>query len=361
MNGWKECTLGESITFQRGFDITQLQQTKGDFPVVSSSGVNSFHNEWKVQAPGVVIGRTGTLGTVFYVDKNFWPHGTTLWVKDFQGNDPKYIYYFLFFLEFQNYDVGSSNPTLNRNHIHLLPISIPPLPEQKAIAAILSSLDEKIDLLRRQSTTLEAMAEALFLQWVVVEAKEEWRRTQLSSIAKFLNGLACQKYRPTNETDRLPVLKIRELNSGISEDTEWVTADVPQEYIIKSGDVIFSWSGSLMVKIWHGEKCVLNQHLFKVTSDIYPEWFYLSWCKYHLEEFIAISESKATTMGHIKRGDLDTAEVIVPPPCEIVKMSDAMEPLLLKQIHNNIQIRILEKLRYMILPKLMSGEVRVEY
>ena len=96
MKGWRECNLGEAVTFQRGFDITQNQQVIGNYPVVSSSGINSFHNEWKVSAPGVVIGRKGTLGTVFFIDQDFWPHDTTLWIKDFHGNDPKFIYYFIF-------------------------------------------------------------------------------------------------------------------------------------------------------------------------------------------------------------------------------------------------------------------------
>jgi type I restriction enzyme S subunit len=204
------------------------------------------------------------------------------------------------------------------------------------------------------------MAEALFRQWFVVKAKEEWEKQPLSSIAYFLNGLACQKYPPRNAIDRLPVLKIRELNNGIGQDADWSTNAVPPEYIVTSGDVIFSWSGSLMVKIWNGENCILNQHLFKVTSEKYPKWFYYFWCRNHLGEFIAISESKATTMGHIKRGDLDKAEVLVPTERELIKLSEVMQPIFEKFISNQTQIRTLEKLRDALLPKLMSGEVRVE-
>ena len=242
-----------------------------------------------------------------------------------------------------------------------LNILLPPLPEQRAIAAVLGSLDDKVDLLHRQNATLEAMAEALFRQWFMIEAKEGWKRQPLSSIAEFLNGLACQKYKPKNSIERLPVLKIRELTSGISADSDWAASDVPKEYIIKAGDVIFSWSGSLLVKIWHGEQCFLNQHLFKVTSATYPKWFYYFWCKYHLREFISISESHATTMGHIKRSDLDAAVVAVPSCQELKKMSEMMEPLLSKFVYNQTQILTLEKLRDTLLPKLMSGEVRVAY
>lgn len=192
------------------------------------------------------------------------------------------------------------------------------------------------------------------------EADEEWEEKSLSSIADFLNGLACQKYPPLNEINKLPVLKIKELRNGISQDSDYATTKVKPEYLVENGDVIFSWSASLMVKIWDGEKCILNQHLFKVTSEDYPKWFYYQWCKYHLEEFVSISLSHATTMGHIKRGDLDVAMVLVPSNNELKEMTKSMAPLMEKLIINNKQICTLEKMRDMLLPKLMSGEVRVE-
>ncbi len=277
-------------------------------------------------------------------------------------------------LKFQMY--GKTNdtvqPTLNLSLLRSLVLSIPPLPEQKAIAAVLSSLDDKIDLLHRQNQTLEAMAETLFRQWFVEparagephaggEAQEDWAEMPLSRIAKFLNGLACQKYPPKNDLEKLPVLKIRELSGGVSESSDWATSEMNPEYIVEAGDVIFAWSASLMVKVWGGERCVLNQHLFKVTSDEFPKWFYLMWCKHHLAEFISISSSHATTMGHIKRGDLDAAMVNVPSPEELKEMTKQMEPLLDKQISIARQTRTLEKLRDTLLPKLMSGEVRVEF
>ena len=149
------------------------------------------------------------------------------------------------------------------------------------------------------------------------------------------------------------------MSGGITEDSDWATSEVKPEYIVDAGDVIFAWSASLMVKVWDGERCILNQHLFKVTSDEFPKWFYLMWCKHHLAEFIAISASHATTMGHIKRGDLDAAMVSIPSPGELEAMSEQMTPLLDKQISISKQIRTLEKLRGTLLPKLMRGEVRV--
>ncbi len=278
---------------------------------------------------------------------------------------PKYLYYLLIQNEITEYlhsiaeASTSAYPSLKPSDIESLDILLPPLSEQRAIASVLSSFDDKIALLHRQNKTLEAMAEALFRQWFVEDINEEWEEKPLSSIANFLNGLACQKHPPKNEIEKLPVLKIRELRNGLSENSDWATSDVDKKYIVKEGDVIFSWSASLMIKIWDGEKCILNQHLFKVTSENYPKWFYLYWCKYHLDEFIAISQSHATTMGHIKRNDLDNALVLIPTKQELNKMTEIMNPIIDKKTANHSQIRTLEKLRDTLLPKLMSGEVRV--
>ena len=122
---WRNTTLGDELKFQRGFDITKKDQIPGLNMVFSSSGPNSTHDEYKVKGPGVIIGRKGSLGTVFFSKDNYWPHDTTLWIKDFHGNDPKFAFYFLQGLHLEQYDSGASNPSLNRNHIHLLPILYP--------------------------------------------------------------------------------------------------------------------------------------------------------------------------------------------------------------------------------------------
>jgi type I restriction enzyme S subunit len=259
-----------------------------------------------------------------------------------------------------NLDGTSGRQRVPKEAFNDLILTLPPLPEQSAITSVLSSLDEKIDLLHRQNATLEKIAETLFRQWFVEEAKEEWEEKPLSSVAAFLNGLACQKFPPKDGKDKLPVLKIKELSSGITENSDWSTTEIPTEYIVNDGDVIFAWSASLMVKIWNGEKCILNQHLFKVTSIDYPKWFYYLWSKQHLVEFQSIAASHATTMGHIKRKDLDEAIVLIPSNEEFVEMTKQMEPLIEKTISNSKQISILTSLRDTLLPKLMSGEIKVK-
>lgn len=279
--------------------------------------------------------------------------------------NPLYLYYLFSSADKQEEilgnGIGAAVPGFNLGQLRAMEVCLPPKPEQDEVAAVLDSLDDKISLLHRQNRTLETMAETLFRQWFLEAPGEEWEERPLSDVATFLNGLACQKYPPENELEKLPVLKIRELSGGITDSCDWATSQVKPEFIVEAGDVIFAWSASLMVKVWDGERCVLNQHLFKVTSDEFPKWFYLRWCKHHLAEFIAISASHATTMGHIKRSDLDAAVVLVPPPDVLDAMTQQMAPLLDKQIEIARQRRTLERLRDTLLPKLMSGEVQVAH
>jgi type I restriction enzyme, S subunit len=255
---------------------------------------------------------------------------------------------------------GTKMPRADWNFLKVTEWLVPvDIEEQRAIAGVLSSLDDKIDLLHRQNETLEALAQTIFRQWFVEEAEDGWEEKPLDEIANYLNGLACQKFPPKNDQEKLPVLKIKELRNGISDDSDWATTDVDKEYIIHNGDVIFSWSGSLLVKIWDGEKCILNQHLFKVTSSKYPKWFYYLWTKHHLRKFISIAESKSTTMGHIKRSDLANSMVLIPTPEQLIAMDKVVAPMIEKMVTNNQQICTLQKLRDTLLPKLMSGEVRI--
>jgi len=164
---WTSATLGDFLTFQRGFDLPNKDRIEGPYPVIASTGKVGTHNQAMVSGPGVVIGRSGSLGGGQYIQEDFWPLNTTLWVKDFKGNLPLFCYYFVKSIDFKPFNVGSGVPTLNRNHIHPLPVRIPPLPEQRAIAHILGSLDDKIELNRRMNQTLEAMARAIFKSWFV--------------------------------------------------------------------------------------------------------------------------------------------------------------------------------------------------
>ena len=383
MNNWKCCLLGDILTLQRGHDLTYRQTKNGDIPVVGSNGIIAYHDTPTTKAPCVTIGRSGNIGHAFYYDCDCWAHNTVLYVKDFKGTHPKFAYYLLKSMSFGQYNAGSAVPTLNRNHIHSIEIKYPPLPVQKKIASILSSLDDKIELNTRMNNVLEEIARALFRRWFVafefpdnegkpyksaggkmVESEmgrvpEGWEILSLDQIANFMNGMACQKYPPKEGEESMPVIKIRELRSGNLNETDRVSHHVPEKYYVQNGDVLFSWSGSLMVDIWTSGEGVLNQHLFKVTSNTYQKWFYYFWTKYHLEEFQNIAVDKATTMGHIQRKHLNQAKVIVPNKDTLKRMDMVMVPIIAQIIQNNLEGNVLSELRDELLPKLMSGEIEI--
>lgn len=258
-----------------------------------------------------------------------------------------------------NFIGTSGRQRVPKNCFDNLLLELPPLPEQTAIAEVLSCLDDKIDLLHRQNKTLEELAETLFRKWFVEEAEDSWEEKSLDEIADFLNGLACQKFPPKPNEKSLPVIKIKEMRTGITDTSDYATEEVPEKYIVEDGDMLFSWSGRLDVVLWFSGKGVLNQHLFKVTSDDYPQWFYYFWVRYHLKDFQGVAEDKATTMGHIQRHHLSDAIVLVPSKDELTMMNKIINPIFQKIKSNTIQIQTLTKLRETLLPKLMSGKVRV--
>ena len=305
---------------------------------------------------------------------------------------------FLYFaLQFDNarlsdFAAGTTQKNLLLKDLRAFTVRVPPLAEQKDIAAVLGALDDKIELNRRMNATLEAMVRSLFQSWFVdfdpVRAKldgrppaaldkataalfperlEEttlghtpkgWEVSGLDKTAHYLNGLALQKY-PPGDGPTLPVIKIAQLRKGDSVGADRCNTDLPLAYVVQDGDVLFSWSGSLEVELWCGGPGALNQHLFKVTSPEFPKWFYYLWTLYHLDEFRLIAADKATTMGHIQRGHLTAAKVLIPPRPLLDAMTRTMSPLIDQYIANRTQSRTLATLRDTLLPKLLSGELSV--
>ena len=211
--------------------------------------------------------------------------------------------------------------------------------------------------------TLEAMARALFNHYFPYSPEEDlpegWDMRSLDEIADYLNGLALQKYPPEGE-DFLPVIKIAQLRTGDTTGADRASTNIPPEYVVQDGDVLFSWSGSLEVVIWCSGRGALNQHLFKVTSECFPKWFYYLWTKHHLSSFQDIAADKATTMGHIQRHHLNEAKVLV-PPAELLKAIDGhITPAIDKLVSNRIESRTLAAIRDALLPKLLSGEIRIK-
>lgn len=275
-------------------------------------------------------------------------------------SDPRFVFYLAFGREFRDLceqlmQGSSGRQRVETDELRTCVLRLPDLETQRAIAEVLWQLDDKIDLVTRQNATLEALAQTCFRQWLVERPDRSWETRPLDGIADFLNGLPLQEY-PCGAGEPLPVIKIRELHNGYGSYTDLCSADIPEKYVVRPGDVVFSWSGSLTAAIWKYGKGALNQHLFKVTSDRYPKWFYYGWIKHHLREFRFIAESKATTMGHIQREHLTEARVLVPDGAALERMGETMEPLLQRIQHGNLHILTLQKLRDTLLPKLLSGE-----
>lgn len=267
-----------------------------------------------------------------------------------------------------NKENGTVFGSVNRNDISNLIINLPSLENQKKIATILSTLDDKIELNNKINDNLEQQAQAIFKSWFVDfepfggKMPDDWKIGKLSEIADYLNGLAMQKFRPAENEEALSVLKIKELRQGICDDSSELCSPnkIKPKFIINDGDVIFSWSGSLLVDIWCGGKCGLNQHLFKVTSKNYDKWYYYLWTKHHLDRFIFLAADKATTMGHIKREELDKAEVVIPSESDMKKIGSVLQPIIDMIINNKIENIRLSKIRDELLPQLMNGSLSVD-
>ena len=293
--------------------------------------------------------------------------------------ESSYLYYQLQSPHFKSYihlmSTGSTIKHISLKTMRDYVFELPSLDDQRRIASILSSLDRKIELNNKINADLEEMAQAIFKNWFVdfepfkdgkfVDSElgmipEGWKVGRLTEIASYMNGLAMQKFPPENNEDSLPVLKIKELGQGFcGTDSDRCSCNIKDECKIHNGDVIFSWSGTLLVDVWCGGDCGLNQHLFKVTSKDHPKWFYYYWTKHHLQEFIHIAKDKAVTMGHIKRGHLEEALVAIPDNDSMDKAHDLFEPILSKMISLRMENSHLSLLRDTLLPRLMSGELEV--
>lgn len=317
---------------------------------------------------------------IWKADRNGCCSNDVLCIRASNDVDTDFLYYLLsqdlFFAYVMSGAKGCKMPRGDKEQIMNWEIVIPSEKEdQRRIASILSSLDRKIELNNKINADLEEMAQAIFKNWFVdfepfkdgkfVDSElgmipEGWKVGTLTEIASYMNGLAMQKFPPENNEDSLPVLKIKELGQGFcGTDSDRCSCNIKDECKIHNGDVIFSWSGTLLVDVWCGGDCGLNQHLFKVTSKDYPKWFYYYWTKHHLQEFIHIAKDKAVTMGHIKRGHLEEAMVAIPDNDSMVKAHELFEPILSKMISLRLENSRLSLLRDTLLPRLMSGELEV--
>lgn len=317
---------------------------------------------------------------------NIRPYFKKIWHATFDGGcsndvliirakeetDDKFLYYVLSSDDFFDYATATSKDGTKMprgDKVAIMKYQVPDLvlEQQQKIAKILSSLDEKIELNNKINENLHAQAQAIFKSWFVDfepfggTMPSDWEEKSLVQLADFVNGLAMQRFRPKENEKALPVLKIRELRLGdCDSSSELCSSTVKQEYIVNQGDIIFSWSGSLLVDVWSGKQCGLNQHLFNVKpKEFYGKWFVFLWVQYHLDNFIAIANDKATTMGHIKREHLEKAKVFIPAQKVYQQLDNLLNPILEYSLNLRIENKKLAQIRDTLLPKLMSGELEV--
>ena len=279
--------------------------------------------------------------------------------------DRNYFYFLMKNLKPHFTQIATNKQTTGLGHVTIADIKrmsviVPSLPVQKEIVSYIKPIDDKIELNNAINNNLEQQAQAIFENEFLSlrSLPDGWNQASLIDIADYLNGLAMQKYRPTVNETGIPVLKIKELRQGCCDDnSELCSTSIKSDYIIHDGDVIFSWSGSLLVDFWCGGICGLNQHLFKVSSSKYDKWFYYAWTKHHLNRFIAVAADKATTMGHIKRDELAKAEVLIPNEADYKRIGALLQPIYDLIISNRIENKKLAETRDSLLPKLMSGEI----
>jgi type I restriction enzyme S subunit len=355
-----------------------------------------------IGAPGdVLLSHKGTVGKVALVPDNapafVCSPQTTFWrTLDERRLDRRYLYAYLRSPGFHAQLATRAGETDMAPYVSLtsqrgLRVGLPPIEVQRRTGQILSALDDRIELNRQMNRTLESIAGALFKAWFVdfepVRAKADgrdlglpqpianafpdlfedselglipagWRVVGLDEIARFLNGLAMQKYPPAGD-DSLPVIKIAQLHRGNTAGADAASAELDTEYVVEDGDVLFSWSGSLVCVLWSGGRGALNQHLFKVSSSVYPKWLYYLWIQEHLDDFRAVAAGKATTMGHIQRHHLSEARVVVPPVRSVAAFDRVLAPLVESTWRRAVESRTLAALRDVLLPRLVSGETRV--
>jgi type I restriction enzyme S subunit len=396
-----DCYVPIGVRVVRGTNLMECRKFSGEFVFITEEKAKELGNS-NLQPNDIVFPHRGSIGEVGIVPddgKHYVLSSSLLKLScDTTKAAPLFIYYFFksslgrFELLKNASQVGTPGIGQPLTSLKAIKLRLPPIKEQLGVVGILAGLDDRIALLRETNATLEAIAQALFKSWFVdfdpVHAKQQGREPEgldadtvalfpdsfeesvvglipkgwfvrsLDETAEFLNGLALQKF-PPEEHSWLPVIKIAQLRKGDTVGADRAGRNLKPEYVIQDGDVLFSWSGSLEVEIWCGGEGALNQHLFKITSKEYPKWFFFLWTIHRLEFFRSIAANKATTMGHIQRKHLSDAKVITPSIEFVETIGDYFVPLIENLISNSIQAQTLTTLRDTLLPRLISGQLRL--
>ena len=362
----KKGTIAKKVAMDKVLPYTKYIN---EFEYANYTGGSKFQNGDTIMARITPCLENGKTAFVDFLDENEIGFGSTEFIvlRERKGiSDAQYIYYLSISPQFRkiaiNSMVGSSGrQRVQQSVLDELELFVPDINEQRKIANILNKIDEKIRINNIINDNLEKQAQLIFNKIFINIDKvpKNWKYSNLLQIANYTNGLAMQKFRPIDKINSLPVLKIKELRQGYCDNnSELCSISIDKKYIVNNGDVIFSWSGTLLLDIWCSDTCGLNQHLFKITSEKYNKWFYYFWTKYHLNKFISIASSKATTMGHIKREDLLKSTVILPSENDYKKIDALINPIFSKIINIKIESYKLNSIRNKLLPNLITGKIK---
>ncbi len=376
MEGWNRVRLDEFVKFQRGFDLPKINFKNGNVPVYGSTSILGHHNVAKVKAPGVITGRSGTLGRFQYAKQNFWPHNTSLWVKDFNGNDTKFAYFLMQCLDFADFNSGGAVPTLNRNVLRSFKIDVPPLPTQRKIAKILSAYDDLIENNLKRIKLLEEMAQKTYEEWFVrfkfpgyetaVFDKESglpvgWKTKKIKEIVSFSQGLqvSIEEQYNTPKKDFKRFIRIVDITQGGQE--ERFVLSKGKRYEVDENDLFMIRYGSPMPVI--GYSGIIANNFFKMQikndEEVKTKFlFYFLSQKYISDYLLAISVSSTmpaisfNTFGHTK---------VISPKIELQMLFDKKINELFKTIKNyKSQNQRLKEARDILLPRLMTGMIDVD-
>ena len=388
---WKDTVFGKFVSVQRGHDLPEQNRNNGDIPIIGSFGITGFHNKSKAQGPGVTIGRSGaSMGVVSYSDKNYWPLNTVLYVTDFHDNNPKFVYYLLKTIDFTIYNSGSAQPSLNRNYIYSIPLRIPNENEQRAIAATLSALDDKIELNNRINKTLEEMAQAIFKQWFVdfqfpdengqpyksgggeMEGSElglipkGWKVGVISDLGQVVGGSTPSKANNDYYTDGgipwitpkdLSVNRDKYIGRGAIDITEAGLRNSSAQ-VMPKGTVLFSSRAPIGYIAIAKNNVTTNQGFKSVVphAGVSSEFIYylLKWITPDIE-----NRASGSTFKEISGGEMKKVPVIFPKLVTIKQFEEIVSSFGVQMQGNEEQNNNLISLRDALLPKLMSGEIRV--
>jgi type I restriction enzyme S subunit len=366
--GWKWVKLGDVVTLQRGYDLPKSKMEKGNIPVVGSNGIIGYHNKATTKAPGITIGRSGNIGNVYLYKSDFWAHNTTLYVKDFKENDVIFLFYLLKNIDFKQLNAGSAVPTLNRNHIYPIEVKIPiKIEEQKAIAEVLSSIDDKIELLHCQNKTLEEMAMTLFRQWFIEPTEDGlpdgWEEVKIGDVLDVvLGGTPSTKVAEYWNGD-IPWINSGEINNfRIVKATKYITASGLKNSntkLMPKGTTVLAITGATLgkVSLLEIDTCANQSVVGIIPNDIFPKEYIYLWIKYKIDEIILNETGGA--QAHINQNDVKNTAIIKPTKEYLNERNKKLRNIFSKITNNVFQIQTLEKLRDTLLPKLMSGEIRV--